>query len=41
MNGEKTNACRVLIGKREGDRSLTRPTYRWEDNIKMYLTEIG
>jgi hypothetical protein len=24
----------------EGKRSLRRPRYRWEDNIKMYLGEI-
>jgi hypothetical protein len=39
--GEKRNACRVLVGKPEGKRPLGRPRRRWEDNIKMYLREIG
>jgi hypothetical protein len=29
------------VGKSEGKRTLGRPTYRREDNIKMYLREIG
>jgi hypothetical protein len=29
------------VGKPEGKRSLGRLTHRWEDNIKMDLTEIG
>jgi hypothetical protein len=28
-------------GKPEGKRSLGRPRHRWEDNIRMYLSEIG
>jgi hypothetical protein len=28
-------ACRVLVGKPEGKRTLVRPRLRWEDNIKM------
>ena len=32
---------RVLVGKPEGNRSLGRPRHRWEDNIKMYLHEVG
>jgi hypothetical protein len=32
---------RVLVGKPEGKRSLGRPRNRWEDNIKMYLQEVG
>jgi hypothetical protein len=30
-----------LVGKPEGKRSLGRPRYRWEDNIKMKVREIG
>jgi hypothetical protein len=37
----KRNACRVLVGKPEGKRPLGRPRHRWEDNMKMYLREIG
>jgi hypothetical protein len=40
-NGEKRNAYRILVGKPEGKRPLGRPRHRWEDNIKMYLREIG
>jgi hypothetical protein len=40
MNGEKTNAYRILVGKPEGKRLLGRPRRRWVDNIKMDLREI-
>jgi hypothetical protein len=39
--GEKRNACRILVGKPEGKRSLKRPRRRWVDDIKMDLREIG
>jgi hypothetical protein len=39
--GKKRNACRILVGKPEGKRRLGRPRRRWEDNIKMYIREIG
>jgi hypothetical protein len=39
--GEGRNAYGVLVGKLEGKRQLGRPSCRWEDGIKMYLTEIG
>jgi hypothetical protein len=29
------------VGKPEGKRPLGRPRYRWVDNIKMHLREIG
>jgi hypothetical protein len=32
---------RLLVGKPEGKRQLGRPRYRWVDNIKMDLVEIG
>ena len=32
---------RVLVGKPEGNRPLGRSRRRWEDNIKMYLQEVG
>jgi len=38
---EKRNAYSVLAGKPEGKRLLLRPQHRWENNIKMDLTEIG
>ena len=39
--GEKRGVYRVLVGKPEGKRPLGRPRRRWEDNIKMYLQEVG
>jgi hypothetical protein len=45
MNGayitHRRNAYKVLIGKPWGERSFGRPRYRWEDNIKMDVKEIG
>jgi hypothetical protein len=38
---EKKNACRLLVGKVEGKRSLGRLRHRWVDNIKMDLRKIG
>ena len=38
---QSRNAYRVLVGKPEGKRPLGRPRRRWEDNIKMYLREVG
>jgi hypothetical protein len=38
---DKRNAYRVLVGKQGGRRLLGRPRRRWEDNIKIYLREIG
>jgi hypothetical protein len=39
--GERRGVYRVLVGKPEGNRQLGRPKYRWEDNIKMDLQEVG
>jgi hypothetical protein len=39
--GEKRNACTILVGEPEGNTPLGIPRRRWEDNIKMYLTEVG
>jgi hypothetical protein len=39
--GEKRNAYRILVGKPGRKRPLRRPRCRWEDNIKMYLKEVG
>jgi hypothetical protein len=39
--GEMRNVYKILVGRTEGKRSLGRPRHRWEDNIKMDLTEIG
>jgi hypothetical protein len=37
---EKGNACRILVGKPEGKKSLERPRHKWEDNIKMHSREM-
>jgi hypothetical protein len=39
--GEGRNVYRVLVGMPEGESSLERPRYRWEDRIKMDLRDIG
>jgi hypothetical protein len=39
--GEGRSAYRVLVGKPEGKRLLGRPGYRWEDNIKLDLRDMG
>ena len=38
---DKREAYRILVGKPEGKRPLGRPRYRWVDNIKMDLKEVG
>jgi hypothetical protein len=35
--GEKRNACRILVGKPEGNRPLGRPRRRWVDKLKWIL----
>ena len=32
---------KILTGEPTGKRPLGRPRRRWEDNIRMYLQEIG
>jgi hypothetical protein len=38
---KRRDAYRGWVGKPEGKRPLGRPRYRWEDNIKMELQEVG
>jgi hypothetical protein len=38
---EERKVYKVLIGKPEGKRPFGRPKRRWEDGIRMDLTEIG
>jgi hypothetical protein len=40
-HGEGRGVYRVLVGRPEGKRPLGRPRRRWDDNIKMDLTETG
>jgi hypothetical protein len=37
--GEERNVYKVLVGKPEGKSLLGRPRRRWEDEIRMDLTE--
>jgi len=39
--GEERDLHRFVVGKPEGKRPLGRPRFRWEDNIKMDLREVG
>jgi hypothetical protein len=39
--GEVKDAYNILVGRPEERIPLGRPRRRWEDNIKMYLREIG
>ena len=39
--GERRDIYRGLVGKPEGKRPLGIPGYKWEDNIKMDLQEVG
>jgi hypothetical protein len=39
--GEGRGIYRVLFGRLEGKRPLGRSRYRWEDNIKLDLRDIG
>ena len=38
---QRNSVYRVLVGKPEGKRPLSRPRHRWEYNIKMDLQEVG
>jgi len=38
---ETRGAYRVLVGTPEGKRPLGIPRPKWENNIKMYLQEVG
>ena len=39
--GEKIGAYWVLVGKPEGKRPMGKPSYRWVDNIRMELQDVG
>ena len=39
--GERRGVFTVLVGKPERKRPLSRPSRRWEDNIKVDLQEVG
>jgi hypothetical protein len=37
---KKRSACRILVVKLEGKRTIERPRGRWVDDIKIYLGEM-
>jgi hypothetical protein len=39
--GEVRGMYKVLVEKPGGKRPMGRPRHRWEDNIKMFLLELG
>jgi hypothetical protein len=39
--GEERKVYKVLVGKPKGKRTLRRPRYRWKDEIKIALREVG
>jgi hypothetical protein len=39
--GDRRIAYRVMLGRPEGKRPFGRPRYRWMNNIKMDLQELG
>ena len=40
MRGRRV-AYRILVWRPEGKRQLGKPGRKWEDNIKVYLLELG
>jgi hypothetical protein len=40
-NEKMRNEYKILVGKPKRNKPLKRPRRRWEDNIRMDLTEIG
>jgi hypothetical protein len=41
LMSEKRNTYRVLLGKQKGNRQLERLRRRWENNIIIYVRELG
>ena len=41
MGERRGDVYRAMVGKPEVKRPLGKPMHRWEDNIKMYLQEVG
>jgi hypothetical protein len=41
MYWDRRGAYRVLVGRPDEKRPLGRPRWRWDDNIRMDLQEVG
>ena len=39
--GNRRGAYRVLVGRPEARKPFGKPGLRWDNNIKMYLQEVG
>jgi hypothetical protein len=39
--GQMRNKYKIMVEKPEGKRPFRRPRHRWENNIRMDLTETG
>jgi hypothetical protein len=39
--GDRRGSYSILVGRSKGKRPLGRLRYRWEENIKMDLQEVG
>ena len=39
--GYRRGVYKVLVETTEGKRTLGRPRRKWDDNIKIYLQEVG
>jgi hypothetical protein len=39
--GNSRDSYRFLVERPDRKRSLGKPWYRWEDDIKIYLQEVG
>jgi hypothetical protein len=39
--GHRRSVYRVSVGRTDGKITLGRPRRRWEDNMKIYLQEVG
>jgi hypothetical protein len=41
LMGERNGTYGVSVGKPGGNKPIGRPRHKWEENIKIYLEEVG
>jgi hypothetical protein len=39
--GDRRGVHKVLAGRSDGNWTFGKPVRRWDDNIKMYLQDVG
>jgi hypothetical protein len=39
--GDRRGAYRIFVGRTDGNKLFARRRRRWEDNIKIYLQDLG